>query len=108
MIPYNSRLESARARTSQEIDELEAAINSHESRIIEMNGSYEKLLRRSLELVEQKHVLRETAVFFQEAEGREEEFRRYSQELGAPGDQSPLLRGAINMEGGGDEGQTLG
>lgn len=73
-----------------------------------MNSNYTRLLKQSLELTEKKHVLRETAVFFQEAEGREEEYRRHSMEAHGTNDDSPLLRGALNMEGGGDEGQTLG
>jgi V-type H+-transporting ATPase subunit a len=97
---------SFRSPSNQEMDELEAGIAAHEARVLEMNANYGRLLKRWIELNEQKYVLRETAIFFQEAEGREEEYRRNSLEINA--DNSPLLRDISVMEGGGDEGHTLG
>lgn len=38
----------------------------HEKRIQELNIAHEQLQRQYLELTEKKHVLRETAVFFQQ------------------------------------------
>lgn len=59
----------ARSRTQQEIDELEERLNDHESRIQQMNTSLETLNKRYLELTELRHVLRETAIFFDEVCG---------------------------------------
>ncbi|KAI8059454.1 V-type ATPase, V0 complex, 116kDa subunit family [Gongronella butleri] len=60
----------SRARSAQEIDELEEKLRHHEERILEMNNSYETLQRRYLQLTELRHVLRDTDVFFQQAESR--------------------------------------
>ncbi|ORX49131.1 V0/A0 complex, 116-kDa subunit of ATPase [Hesseltinella vesiculosa] len=56
----------SRARSAQEIDELEEKLRFHEERILEMNSSYETLQRRYLQLTELRHVLRDTNVFFQQ------------------------------------------
>lgn len=53
------------ARTAQEIDELEERLSLHEGRVLQMNSSYATLQKRYLELAELRHVLRETAGFFQ-------------------------------------------
>jgi V-type H+-transporting ATPase subunit a len=42
------------------------------SKLNQMNESYETLHKRYLELTELRHVLRETAVFFEEAEAKSE------------------------------------
>ncbi|KAJ3061306.1 H(+)-transporting V0 sector ATPase subunit a, partial [Rhizoclosmatium hyalinum] len=60
----------SRARTHQEIDELEERLTEHESRIHQMNSSQETLNKRYLELTELRHVLKETNVFFENAESR--------------------------------------
>jgi len=55
-----------RNRSLQEIDEMAAKINEHDTRVHQMNISQETLNRRFLELTELKYVLRESAVFFQQ------------------------------------------
>lgn len=51
-------------RAAQTIDDLDETLNEHESRLLEMNSAYELLSERLAELIEARHVLRETAVFF--------------------------------------------
>ena len=51
-------------RAAQTIDELDVTLAEHEQRLIKMNESYQTLSTRTKELIEAKHVLRETAVFF--------------------------------------------
>lgn len=53
-------------------EDLSNKLRDHEERIGQMNGSYETLQKRLLELEEARHVLRETAVFFDQAESRGE------------------------------------
>ncbi|KAJ3031721.1 UNVERIFIED_CONTAM: H(+)-transporting V0 sector ATPase subunit a [Siphonaria sp. JEL0065] len=65
----------SRARTHQEIDELEERLADHESRIQQMNASQETLNKRFLELQELRHVLKETNVFFENAESRSDDIR---------------------------------
>ena len=52
-------------RAAQTIDDLDVTLSEHESRLLEMNDGYEVLSARLAELLEARHVLRETAVFFQ-------------------------------------------
>ena len=52
-------------RAAQTIDDLDVTLSEHESRLLEMNDAYELLSGRLAELIEARHVLRETAVFFQ-------------------------------------------
>lgn len=52
-------------RAAQTIDDLDVTLSEHESRMLEMNEAYEVLSGRLAELIEARHVLRETAVFFQ-------------------------------------------
>jgi V-type H+-transporting ATPase subunit a len=51
-------------RAAQTIDELDVTLAEHEARLIQMNDSYQTLSERTRELIEARHVLRETAVFF--------------------------------------------
>lgn len=51
-------------RAAQTIDELDVKLTEHEQRLTQMNESYQLLSERLRELVEARHVLRETAVFF--------------------------------------------
>ena len=51
-------------RAAQTIDELDTTLSEHENRLVKMNESYLTLSERTKELVEARHVLRETAVFF--------------------------------------------
>ena len=53
-------------RAAHTIDELDTALAEHEQRLIQMNESYLTLSERTKELVEARHVLRETAVFFEQ------------------------------------------
>ncbi|KAI9094946.1 V-type ATPase, V0 complex, 116kDa subunit family [Phlyctochytrium arcticum] len=68
--PLDSSLYYSRSRTQQEIDELEGRLNEFEARSQQMNTSLETLNKRYLELTELRHVLRETAIFFDEANSR--------------------------------------
>ena len=52
-------------RAAQTMDELDVTLGEHESRLTQMNESYELLSSRLKELIEARHVLRETAVFFE-------------------------------------------
>ena len=52
-------------RGPQAIDQLDTTLSEHEVRLTQMNESYHTLSERARELVEARHVLRETAVFFQ-------------------------------------------
>lgn len=54
-------------RAAQTIDELDVKLAEHETRLVKMNDSYQTLSERTRELVEARHVLRETAVFFDKA-----------------------------------------
>ncbi len=51
-------------RAAQTMDDLDVTLSEHESRLLEMNSAYELLSGRLAELIEARHVLRETAVFF--------------------------------------------
>ena len=51
-------------RAAQTMDDLDVTLSEHESRLQEMNTGYELLSERLAELIEARHVLRETAVFF--------------------------------------------
>ena len=53
-------------RGPQSIDGLSVTLTEHEARLTQMNESYSTLSERLIELVEARHVLRETAVFFKE------------------------------------------
>ena len=48
------------------VDELDTTLAEHEERLITMNEIYQTLGERTRELVEARHVLRETAVFFEQ------------------------------------------
>ncbi|KAK0442909.1 V-type ATPase, V0 complex, 116kDa subunit family [Armillaria borealis] len=61
-------------RAAQTLDELDVTLSEHESRLIKMNDSYRTLSTRTKELVEARHVLRETAVFFDKHDDRENQF----------------------------------
>lgn len=53
-------------RGPQAIDELDLKLQEHENRIGQMNSSWETLVKKQRELEEARHVLRETATFFQQ------------------------------------------
>ncbi|KAJ3142638.1 H(+)-transporting V0 sector ATPase subunit a [Physocladia obscura] len=73
---------AARARTHQEIDELEERLTEHEGRIAQLNASQETLYKRYLEQTELRHVLKETNVFFEDAEARSADIRTAGQQFG--------------------------
>ncbi|KAG0274443.1 H(+)-transporting V0 sector ATPase subunit a [Linnemannia exigua] len=91
----------SRARSRQELDDLEERISEHENRLLQMNNSHETMQRRYLELTELKHVLRETSDFFQEAVSHQEDIRNSFDEPDAP-----LLD--RDLETGGSGAQTHG
>jgi V-type H+-transporting ATPase subunit a len=49
---------------AQNIDELDLKLAEHENRLVQMNDSFQTLSTRARELQEARHVLRETAQFF--------------------------------------------
>jgi V-type H+-transporting ATPase subunit a len=51
-------------RAAQTMDDLDVTLGEHESRLLDMNSAYEVLSERLAELIEARHVLLETAVFF--------------------------------------------
>ncbi|KAG5639883.1 hypothetical protein DXG03_002610, partial [Asterophora parasitica] len=71
-------------RAAQTIDELDVIFAEHESRLIKMNDSYQTLSERTKELVEARHVLRETAVFFDKAQGQQTSIRTSFDDSSAP------------------------
>ncbi|KAG6873289.1 hypothetical protein C0995_000724 [Termitomyces sp. Mi166 len=71
-------------RAAQTIDELDVTLAEHESRLMKMNDSYQTLSERAKELVEAWHVLRETAVFFDRAQGQQSNIRSSFDESSAP------------------------
>jgi len=70
----------------QLIDELEPKLSEHEERVGQMTNSYETLMKRMSELEEARHVLRETATFFNQAstDSRYEDVRSSVDEANAP------------------------
>ncbi|KAJ8463665.1 hypothetical protein ONZ51_g10112 [Trametes cubensis] len=66
------------------IDELDVKLAEHEARLTQMNDSYQLLSERLRELVEARHVLRETAQFFEQAAVRETEVRNSLDDSSAP------------------------
>ncbi|KAK3818950.1 MAG: V-type ATPase, V0 complex, 116kDa subunit family [Benniella sp.] len=85
-IPIRSSLSSykARAPSRQELDDIESRLSEHESRLVQLNKSYETLQRRYWELIELKHVLREATTFFEEAASHQDEIRTSMEEPNAP------------------------
>ncbi|KAG7453083.1 V0/A0 complex, 116-kDa subunit of ATPase [Guyanagaster necrorhizus] len=71
-------------RAAQTLDELDVTLSEHESRLIKMNDSYRTLSTRTRELVEARHVLRETAVFFEKAQVQQSDIRTSFDESSAP------------------------
>jgi V-type H+-transporting ATPase subunit a len=69
-IPFRSLTNTAvRARSTQEVDTLEESLRDHEERLNEMTTSNESLQQRYMHLTELRHVLRETAQFFDQVKG---------------------------------------
>lgn len=83
----------------QVLDELENRLQESEARVAAMNGSYETLEKRALELEEARQVLRETDVFFKDAAGRTDVIRSSFDEPNAP-----LLGDVENIAGSDENG----
>ncbi|KAK0210190.1 V-type ATPase, V0 complex, 116kDa subunit family [Desarmillaria ectypa] len=71
-------------RAAQTLDQLDVTLSEHESRLIKMNDSYRTLSTRTKELIEARHVLRETAVFFEKAQVQQSDIRTSFDESSAP------------------------
>ncbi|PCH38594.1 ATPase V0/A0 complex subunit [Wolfiporia cocos MD-104 SS10] len=71
-------------RAAQTMDELDLKLKEHEVRLIQMNESYQLLCERTKELEEARHVLRETAVFFERATGYQSDVRQSFDDSSAP------------------------
>ncbi|KAE9391015.1 V0/A0 complex, 116-kDa subunit of ATPase [Gymnopus androsaceus JB14] len=71
-------------RAAQTMDELDVTLAAHEQRLTQMNESYQKLSERTKELIEARHVLRETAVFFDKAQGQQTDIRTSFDDSSAP------------------------
>ncbi|KIM55209.1 hypothetical protein SCLCIDRAFT_1221352 [Scleroderma citrinum Foug A] len=71
-------------RAARTVDELDAVLAEHEARLLQMNESYKTLGERTKQLIEARHVLRETAVFFDKAEAQQSEVRSSFDESSAP------------------------
>ncbi|WFD04111.1 hypothetical protein MOBT1_002814 [Malassezia obtusa] len=84
------------ARTPMFMEQLAKQLQEYGERIGQMNNSYDTLQSRLQELEEAKHVIRETAVFFQHAEAQPDHVR-----LSMDDDHAPLLDGsrATGVEG---------
>ncbi|KAL7266582.1 H(+)-transporting V0 sector ATPase subunit a [Rhizina undulata] len=75
-VPNNANLTAA--SSSSEIDTLADRAEALESRITQLNASYETLQKRWVELIERRWVLREAGGFFDRAHGHADEIRRGS------------------------------
>jgi hypothetical protein len=64
--PLTTAAYRSRARSAQEVDDLEETLKEYEGRVSQMNDSYESLQRRYLQLTELRHVLRESSGFFEQ------------------------------------------
>jgi V-type H+-transporting ATPase subunit a len=71
-------------RAAQTIDQLDVTLAEHESRLVQMNESYKTLSERTKELIEARHVLRETAVFFDKAQDQHTDIRTSFDDSSAP------------------------
>lgn len=89
VIPIRSLYDSSPLVTvgpsaAHNIDELDVTLAEHETRLVQMNDSYKTLSERTRELVEARHVLRETAVFFEKAEIQQTDIRTSFDDSSAP------------------------
>ena len=57
--------------SAHSLDELDVTLSEYETRLLQMNESYQTLSHRTREFSEARHVLRETAVFFDKVRMRE-------------------------------------
>ncbi|KAI8047517.1 V-type ATPase, V0 complex, 116kDa subunit family [Gilbertella persicaria] len=87
----------SRARSAQEVDELEENLKEYEGRISQMNSSYESLQRRYLQLTELRHVLRESSTFFEQASGNNFIQETIRNSLDEQDDSAPLLENDVEQ-----------
>ncbi|KAI8333487.1 V-type ATPase, V0 complex, 116kDa subunit family [Choanephora cucurbitarum] len=92
--PLTAAAYRSRARSAQEVDDLEENLKEYENRISQLNSSHETLQRRYLQLTELRHVLRESSVFFQQEESRQETMRN---SLDEQDDSAPLLENDVEQ-----------
>ena len=69
VVPIRSLFESdllltVGPRAAQTIDDLDTTLAENKERLNKMNESYQTFSERTRELIEARHVLRETAIFF--------------------------------------------
>ncbi|EGG09981.1 uncharacterized protein MELLADRAFT_115620 [Melampsora larici-populina 98AG31] len=88
------------------LDSLDSELKDHEIRLQTMNSSYEQLRTRLGELEEARHVLRETAIFFERANHHPSE-RRVS-DVDLDDDRAGLLDNAAEEGRGGRSDETSG
>ncbi|BFZ60517.1 H(+)-transporting V0 sector ATPase subunit a [Saitoella coloradoensis] len=86
---------NTRAPSSNEIDQLSEKTSQFEQRLKHLNESTETLEKRYVELVELRHVLRETGVFFDRAHVQQDQIRSSTDV-----DTAPLLDNAADIEQG--------
>lgn len=91
------------APSIQEIDELADRTTHYEQRIDSLNESHETLQRRYVELVELRHVLKETGSFFDQAHSQSEQISH----SGDDSDSAPLLGDAVDIEQQNQSGHNL-
>ncbi|GAA98242.1 uncharacterized protein L969DRAFT_85810 [Mixia osmundae IAM 14324] len=83
--PLTETMHLVQGRNSlQLVSELETILAERENRMSEMNESQETLQKRTMELEEARHVLRETAVFFSQAQSQTDDIRASFDEPSAP------------------------
>ncbi|KAJ3506760.1 hypothetical protein NMY22_g17145 [Coprinellus aureogranulatus] len=82
-------------RAAQTVDELDTTLSQYESKLIKLNESYATLSERTRELTEARYVLRETAVFFDKAQGQTSNIRSSFDDSA-----TPLLTSHDDREGG--------
>ncbi|KAH8922050.1 ATPase V0 A0 complex 116-kDa subunit [Atractiella rhizophila] len=99
-----SYLHSSYPSTQHMTNELFGKLSDLEVRIGEMEKSYDALVKKRRELEEARGVLRETGVFFKEAEGRREEMRSSFEDERGEGERERLLGGGSDEERGGELG----
>ncbi|KAK9473973.1 V-type ATPase, V0 complex, 116kDa subunit family [Dipodascopsis tothii] len=80
------------APNSSEIDELSIKTENLEERIVQLNDSNERLLRKQVELQELRHVLVEAGTFFDRAHNVPEELR-----ASLDNDDAPLLNSDVEQ-----------
>ncbi|TEB31325.1 H+-ATPase subunit [Coprinellus micaceus] len=89
-------------RAAQTVDELDTALAQYEVKLTKLNESYATLSERARELTEARYVLRETAVFFDKAQGQTSNIRSSFDDSA-----TPLLTSHDDREGGYSTGSSF-